>query len=168
MLLSAGLLAEGCSSLGRVAPLHSGVWPEFKPYLDEFVAAAKAEGVDVSWRARALVVHRAGKLMGPTVATCYVTLVGGNEIELDGSLWDRISASKRMDISFHELGHCLLGRMHTYEGGRYPKGTLSNMGRGPGYLADGCPQSIMHPVVLEPDCVVTHWQGYVKELFSVR
>jgi hypothetical protein len=34
-------------------------------------------------------------------------------IHIDRGDWDRLSASGRKQLSFHELGHCVLGRPHS-------------------------------------------------------
>lgn len=98
------------------------------------------------------------------------------EIDVDINYWNHSTSTSKMTLLFHELTHCYCGRPHDY--GRhlkYPESAATKLikliewkiagGPRPGYRKDGCPISIMHPVVLSDGCMMEHYAEYTKEMF---
>ena len=99
------------------------------------------------------------------------------EIDLDISNWNSSTVTTQMSLLFHELNHCYCRRNHDYaEGKEYPASYGARVGEAlewavyggprPGYLEDGCPASLMHPVVMDDDCMKNHYSDYTRELFQ--
>lgn len=116
------------------------------------------------------------KLKFPIIGMCNY---GGNfrEIDIDPDFWAEAKASDRLALVFHELTHCYCNRSHDWgKGEKYPdtelariaqaKNWVQNGGKRPGRYEDGCPTSLMYPVVLDTDCTLEHYQDYVKEMFN--
>lgn len=105
---------------------------------------------------------------------------GGNwrEIDIDIEYWlNNHSSAEKLALLYHELIHCYCTRGHDYgEGKDYPEGVqaridralrwLKEGGERPGYWDDGCPTSLMYPVVIEQDCMLRHYHEYIKEMFD--
>lgn len=104
---------------------------------------------------------------------------GFREIDLDGEYWDSAKWLTKVALLYHEMTHCYCGRNHDFGlGTMYPDGSLrwliDNLLarqpltplKPPGYLEDGCPQSIMHPIIIENSCFKKHYSYYVEEMFS--
>ena len=96
------------------------------------------------------------------------------EIDVDRNYWDKSTWITRRTLIYHEMIHCFCGRDHTFKGGTYPEADVMMKKKKntapylmqPGYMADGCPMSIMYPYVLKDDCVSKHWDIYDKEMFE--
>lgn len=102
---------------------------------------------------------------------------GWREIDIDIDYWNNSNDSKRMALVFHELTHCYCTRAHDYaEGELYPDTLTERIARAlqwkieggprPGYFDDGCPTSLMYPVVVDTDCFRSHYQEYVDEMLN--
>jgi hypothetical protein len=88
--------------------------------------------------------------LGQAAATCYPAL---NTIYVSREEWDLLDESGKKILIYHELGHCVLGRLHevhTYE-------------KEQAY----CPTSIMFPY-LDPTvkCYEVYEDLYIEELFT--
>lgn len=70
-------------------------------------------------------------------------------IEIDRSYWQVISEYQRINLIFHELGHCVLGRDHTPA----PQAPLE------------CPTSFMHSSVMSTYCIEKNYSSYIEEMF---
>lgn len=99
------------------------------------------------------------------------------EIDLDLSYWKDSTSISKVALFFHEMTHCFCSRIHDYgEDKKYPEDTkervaealswLKNGGPRPGHWEDGCPTSLMYPVILDDDCTKSHYSEYVKEMFD--
>lgn len=105
------------------------------------------------------------------IGTCYPLL---NEVSINQDWWEYSSTpNKRLAVVFHELGHCILKRNHTampdndgfvhiLETIAFKFGFLKEKST----IKDGCPASIMNPVVLSDECLDWHYRYYIKELFN--
>lgn len=99
------------------------------------------------------------------------------EIEIDIDYWNNINKLERLELLFHELGHCACGRNHDYGGLEpYPENDgktyadttpleIPKLPRNPKFY-DGCPSSMMYPRVIEARCVKEHYSEYTEELFD--
>lgn len=101
------------------------------------------------------------------------------EVDLDSNFWRNANKRSKLALVFHELTHCYCTRGHDYGFNKnYPEKTVSRsvemfinklLGKEEskeGYLADGCPASIMHPIVLDPTCFQEHYFYYIEEMFD--
>jgi len=99
------------------------------------------------------------------------------EIDLDLTYWNETTKTTHLAVLFHELTHCYCGRGHDYgKDLNYPETAEARLKRAlewrihggprPGYGEDGCPFSLMHPSVVDDDCVIAHYNEYVKEMFD--
>lgn len=107
------------------------------------------------------------------VGLCY--LGDDRLIKIKPTYWDKASMTTKKVLVFHELTHCLCTRTHDFEDGRqYSNPVVERVFKDlnffqktlPGYMADGCPLSIMHPTVLDDDCMIRHEKEYLDEMFS--
>lgn len=99
------------------------------------------------------------------------------EVDLDSNYWMNTSSTSQTALLYHELAHCYCGRDHDYaEGLDYPSSAVERLYRAlewkakggprPGYWDDGCPTSLMYPVIVDDDCTLKHYSEYTKEMFD--
>ena len=68
---------------------------------------------------------------------------------------------------WHELSHCYCERNHDYRGKKYDEGkAASSKGSGDSFYDNGCPRSIMYPIIVEDNCAWTYYDEYVQEMFE--
>ena len=88
----------------------------------------------------------------PGVGRC---IQGGDNtpvIQLDPAWWDKFDDMDREQLIFHELGHCILNRVHVP--------TFVTFGN------DTIPQSIMYPIHFSESIYMKYHMYYILELFS--
>lgn len=112
--------------------------------------------------------------------TIGLTTYGGKwrEIDIDVDYWNKASNLSRYTLLFHELTHAYCKRSHNYGNGtEYPETEKARIkeaiewqkreGKKPGrYEQDSCPTSLMYPVVLDDQCMLKHYDDYIKEMFN--
>ncbi len=81
-----------------------------------------------------------------TIGTCYRL---ANVVEIDPSYFYQSTPKRRVELVFHELAHCVCYRNHTE-----------------GKLKDGCPDSLMYKTYIDDQCLKTHWDYYLKEIYN--
>ena len=103
---------------------------------------------------------------------------GFREIDLDKTYWKNATWPSKVALVYHELTHCYCQRDHDFDNGTmYPDGSLRYIlqrwqDRLPsplkpeGFLGDGCPKSIMHPIILDNECFEKHYDYYTTEMFA--
>lgn len=115
---------------------------------------------------------------GSVIGTC--TFGNGfREIDLDKEFWARASWASKVALVYHEMTHCYCERGHDFdEGVLYPDNSIKffldrilngapfTPLRPEGYLEDGCPKSIMYPIIVDPFCFERHYKYYVQEMFN--
>lgn len=81
---------------------------------------------------------------------CWLYSTGDRKIEINPYSWDKLNELGKEEVIFHELGHCELGRGHTYDSTK-----------------DGYPASIMYPVAFgeAPFYEENHYY-YINELLT--
>lgn len=118
--------------------------PIFTPYIQEFEYYS---GTD-SFR----VPIGFGDLKPGTAGTCHTSTVGGvvvsAYIKIDSEFWKRATHLQKINLIFHELGHCLLRREHVR-----------------GFLPNGCPNSFMYDSVMSDSCLNRNFNLYISEMF---
>ena len=119
--------------------------PEFYPYIQEFESYSKlnTSQVPISF----------ANLEGNTAGVCHYFRMGEGPIrwgyiEIDEPNWKLMSQNQKVNLIFHELGHCVLGRDHT------PKNSV-----------EACPSSFMDDTILSNYCLELHYKDYLHEMF---
>ena len=69
-------------------------------------------------------------------------------IKIDRDYWNKASQYKRINLIFHELGHCVLGRDHVEW-----------------KTPNECPPSFMHNSIVSNYCLKKYYKNYLKEMF---
>lgn len=163
----------GDSVLGRK---FRGINPKIGKYLNEYSTLAEKRGLGTSKELLKNITAgfgRIGKDSG-TVGTCTPNFGGGGEIEIDILYWKNKGDLTRRALVYHEATHCICGREHTYNYGKpydetrkdpqseWSKEQLKENG----YFEDKCSVSLMHPKMQSDECLKTHWDHYVGEMFE--
>lgn len=174
IILIFGILFSGCvTTQTKQGPLFKGVDPKVKPIVDEYFKLSKQNHI----RFRNKVTMGFEQInKGNIVAYC---TFGDfyREITIDVSYWHHSTNMTKHILLFHELTHCYCGRGHDYRKGiAYPETESARIalalqwvqkgGPRPGYWPDGCPFSLMYPVVLDDSCATAHYKEYTKEMFD--
>jgi hypothetical protein len=170
--LSAGLilfsLIVGCCSTTPSSIDNDEHNVEFSKYLESF---KKDMGSRVKTSDLKKTSIRFGNLKSPEVGLCaYIPIWGHSVITIDRNTWLKYSELERMDLIYHELGHCVCGLGHGWEFGAYPEARLENIitsySCDDGFFEDGCPMSLMYPYIMNKDCTKKHWADYTKDLYN--
>lgn len=98
------------------------------------------------------------------------------EIDIDEDFWNNSTAVSKITLVLHELTHGYCYRMHDYgDGKEYPNALRLYLHEvinliikydENGMLEDGCPASIMFPIVLSDYCMTAHNKFYLDEMFE--
>lgn len=123
------------------------VEPEFMPYVNQFQGTAAQYGY--SGKISELVVKFGP--MSNALERAYCDLVDGEPptVVVNTKVWQELDAASRESLMFHELGHCILKRIHISE-----RSSL------------GTPVSVMNPYAIDSETYEKHRDGYVAELFT--
>ena len=84
----------------------SGMDPVLAAYRDEFIAA-KGRALDYD------IPMQFSTLTYPIVGMCTRWSNGYRQLQIDPTYWASITVEMRVELVFHELGHCDLNRGHT-------------------------------------------------------
>lgn len=93
-------------------------------------------------------------------------------IRIDITFWNHASKEQREMLMWHENTHCLCGRDHDYSDGKpYLDESLERFFQSiyvklNGYMEDGCPLTVMHPIILSTECAKKHKNYYINESFN--
>ena len=122
------------------------VAPAFSPYVSKFQALSVQEG-------SAQTISDLSVQFGPISTTNEIGVceTGTNltpSITVLQSTWEQMTESEQEVLMFHELGHCILNRVHV---------TSLN--------GDNSPTSIMYPYALDPTIYEANLAAYQAELF---
>lgn len=117
---------------------------EFVPYIQEFEYFYK----ESTSHAPIAFADLEEKIAG----VCYRSFVGSSLIyaymKIDKTYWPKMSEKQKINLIFHELGHCVLQRDHV----------SSDSVR-------ECPSSFMHDTVMSDYCLDKYYDDYIKEMF---
>lgn len=110
---------------------------------------------------------------GSTIGICTLS-EKWHEIDLDTVFWKKHSEIERKFLTFHELTHCFCNRDHDFGNGQMytPLGWFATLipfrkdYKSTGYFKDGCPMSIMAPVIATEDCLESYYEYYIDEMFN--
>lgn len=149
---------------------------QLKPYVDEYIELSKPLKFDSKMR---LVVLSAGfseDMLDNVVGVCKSYPDHSREIEIDAIYWSLQSERSKKNLMFHELTHCLCNRGHDHKYGPYRPVEQEYRGADQswsyleyeenGYFIDGCPNSLMHPIMVSPMCLSKYWDHYISEMFE--
>lgn len=170
------IMASSCSCSGRkikLVPDYKDVDPRVQKYVDEYMWLSTQN--NIQFYNKVTIGFKKIK-DGNVIGTC---TYGGffREIDIDIDYWNNSTKAERMALIFHELTHCYCGRGHDYgENLEYPETEMARIARAlqwkmrggprPGYWDDGCPFSLMYPVVVDDDCTLAHYAEYTAEMFD--
>jgi hypothetical protein len=116
------------------------------------------------------------RFKGGTIGLCYYPMFGNKgKIEIDTNFWVQASETKRRGLMWHEFGHCVCGLGHSVEIEQlepnwlikflHRLGVKTARNRG-FYLNDGCPKSLMHPLLPSEECLEKHWESYKSQIIK--
>lgn len=164
-----------CSTVGidKILPEYKGIDPAFLSLTRQYVEIAHEKGIHFS---RPVTIGLTKIKRGNTIGLCHY-LLGAREIDIDRNFWAHASPVERETLLWHELTHCFCDRDHDFgKGQNYPEVKLQTVVKHEinrltctaevGYLEDGCPKSIMHPVILDEGCMTEHYSYYINEMFD--
>jgi hypothetical protein len=136
------LLLTACNQVN-----HSLVIPiEFKPYVDSFVSEGYKQNTTVI--VDNLVISFESEPPNQ-LGRCSVGPGQTPTIYINNISWYINSETNRKVTMFHELGHCVLFRVHTLT-----------------YVSPGVTTSIMYPDILDDNMYLNNWDYYMKEMFD--
>jgi hypothetical protein len=122
--------------------------PTFIPYIQDF---EQRSGQSVAHIPIAFV-----DLGGNNAGLCYRGFTNGHlsyaYIEIDQRYWSFMTEYQRINLIFHELGHCFLQRKHVTINITAP-------------VTSACPTSFMHDTVMSQFCLEQYYDVYMKEMF---
>lgn len=111
-VLTVFTLVTGCSGSDEFVPVYE-VPEEYQKYIDSFIAEAASRGhtVDI----RNLIVETDPVLQGAVCGVCNSNSLNEDIqkiITVNGALPCWFSEEDKEAFFFHEMGHCILGRVH--------------------------------------------------------
>lgn len=143
---------------------------EFLPYVYQFVK--DSQGL-VTYRDLINLDMSFADFDDNKAGTCYQG-ASNQVIKINRQWWkEHKNKRQRLELIYHELGHCILDRRHTAP--TSSKGLGGNVERtffDLGFyqdippLSDGCPASFMHPYTVDLKCINKHYDYYIDELFG--
>lgn len=170
LMLIALISSVSCATVRMDSKDYPYAKEEFIEYLDNFVKDSK--GVISKDNLYSVTVDF-DDLEGTVAGVCYPNPFD-TEIYIDKDWWYRhTDKSEREELVYHELGHCVLLRLHSRpiekKGfGYWFERLVFRLGlkKDPNKLADGCPTSYMDAYTLSKDCIDIHHDYYIEELFG--
>lgn len=174
-ILGLALFTSSCSTFypeQKFSPIYQGVDARAQYLVDQWMELSKQRGLVFNTK----ITVGFKKISGSAIGICTYGS-GWREIDLDIDFWNNSGSTQRLAVVFHELTHCYCTRKHDYDNGTlYPetetariaqaRAWVINGGERPGRFEDGCPTSIMYPIVLDKDCAWQHYAYYVDEMFN--
>jgi hypothetical protein len=85
--------------------------------------------------------------VGPGLVEVGVCESRSRTITIQKATWAKSTDTYKRSLLFHELGHCIFNRVHRTD-----------------MYNDGCPKSIMYPIVLADNCFNIHSNDLIAEL----
>lgn len=139
-------MAGLASACGQIPPeFEVG---EFGPYVDRFIQHSLSEGASLELDS-GLRMSFSDQLRERENGVCILRRGDTPEVLIKPAAWDAMSEDAREALIFHELGHCLIYRLH--------ENSVDQNGK---------PVSVMHAYRLRDDVYVEKRDDYREELFS--
>ena len=104
------LLFIGCNKDGSQV-----IERELQVHFSSFEIEANAHGLDIDISSIAISGYIQNIETRGTLGQCKSYSDGTQQIVIDEQYWNRISNDEREYLVFHELGHCILKRVHNDE-----------------------------------------------------
>ena len=109
------LFASACGSHNAQSQSHTptvSIEAQFQPVVDSFIAEAQNQGASVT--VTDLVIQSVPNLTGETMGLCQTDPTGATSptIFISQASWDMLDSESQQELLFHELGHCVLNRVH--------------------------------------------------------
>jgi len=155
------------------APLLS----ELEKHRDDF--QAKVPGISMTFLQERLPLSFEDRgwtfFEGGSIGTCNFPFLGkAGAIRIDPKFWGQATDWQKKGLMWHELGHCACTLGHTVELSELEAGNwflrllerwgLRTKRQDHLYLADGCPKSLMFPLIPSDSCLQKHWDLYETEI----
>jgi hypothetical protein len=174
LLISISLvwLVSCCSTITpyreKLIPEHKGVDPAFTLYLQEYMYYASTQALKFDNTVTIGFTNLDDSKGGYRVIG--LTSYGNNwrEIDIDREYWYNHTNTSDMILLWHELSHSYCTRGHDYNWGKEygEAGHIKKEAQIDGFYSDGCPISIMYPVIISDQCTSRHYSEYIKEMFQ--
>lgn len=159
LILLLPLILAGCMPQPRST--DNSVDPALQTYLNRFeIASQKVRGFPIRVTGLTLRFAKPGELSGTQDGLCYT---GSSTVIVDPTWWaNQQDDLLKQSLIFHELGHCVLGRVHTSATVAAPGSWTPTAGTDTAYV------SIMNPYSYVNDLYYDQNEtAYLKELFQV-
>jgi hypothetical protein len=157
----------------KIAPEYKGVDPRAQNIVSEYLELSRLNHIIFH---NPVTVGFKNIQHGDVVGVCHY---GGyfREIDVDINYWNNSTTLSHLALLYHELTHCYCTRDHDYgKEKKYPETEAArivqaiqwkvNGGERPGHWDDGCPVSLMYPIVVDDDCMQAHYAEYTQEMFD--
>lgn len=148
------LLLTGCGKATepQIAPVT--VDPALAPYMASFETDIGASSAGISAQFADTSVY--ANPLGETVGECTIWTTNGvvtqRVIQIDPTYWATLNQDGKIELFYHELGHCALNMQHIATS-----------------QSNGCYTSIMYPIVFgQTTCFANNIPYYFQELASHR
>lgn len=86
-----------------------------------------------------------------------LALWGSGTVFIDKKFWNKAHALNRISVLWHEYGHHKLGPFLEWS---------SDFSHKNKKMSDGCPESVMYYMTIEPNCLYRHWNKYKGEVHT--
>lgn len=94
---------------------------ELQKYFQSFQQEARSRGVDLNLEDEQIDGYISNISGQGVIGNCTRYASGKKELTIDTDHWNTSTDSEKELVVFHELGHCILGRVHTEEKDRQGK-----------------------------------------------
>lgn len=143
--------ASGCSgNITAPPPAQTLSVGSFAPYVARFEQDS-AKYSDSPVQVTNLIIQFGPMATSTERGLCTITGDETPVITVDEDFWNSIDEADRTSLIYHELGHCVLRRIHNP--------TVAN---------DGIPESVMYPYTLTDSVFEDNEANYLTELFATR
>jgi hypothetical protein len=146
-----GFVAAGAGCGGATPSTQNtvNIDPTFQPYVDRFVQTSTTNGTPVA--ITSLAVQFGVMDTSQERGLCEIDANAVPTITVDQAAWDVADDPAHESLLFHELGHCVLRRLHL-----------------PTVEDNGTPASLMYPYTMQDSVYLSNQDGFKKELFSIQ
>ena len=151
--------------VNRLSPYYTGVDTKAAPYVNEWLSLAKERGFKFNHE---VTVGFKEIDKGNTIGLTHYG-IGWREIDLSTEYWSHATETAKTSLLWHELCHAYCFRRHDYGADKKyndGEGMQTVVHKGLGFFDDGCPVSIMFPVMTADICFVRHYGNYTAEMFD--
>ena len=159
------ILLAACSGKEAPEPVYQ-VPGEVEPYIQQFITEARLRGKEMA-------ITNLVVTFGPTVSSdvCGACLPGSADpngqvrivLSNDPYCWQELTPEDREELVFHELGHCVLGRI-AHRNDRLPNGDYASLMNG---IGTGLYTRCVYDIGGGNDCDRRYRrQYYLDELFD--